>query len=231
LRGKSRTRAGGRQAAQVELDPQSRARFAYEADAIRKLCRRMITDGLRLGRILLNVRAHIESGMWVAWLREINFSLRGAQRYMALARKFSDATLVSRLEKVALRFDITAGYILTMESSPPQALPNALTTAEGGQSITPKVAQDIVAAARGENLSAAKEETAFERKLGIAERAMQWLAERRLPPSRSAERRAGDARRFRLIKARAAMLAALAGRDGEAEVELKTEADTTMTMH
>jgi hypothetical protein len=109
-----------------------------------------------------------------------------------------------------------------MPSTPDAALREAVAMAEKGLHVNKEIALGLAAEAKGLSPSEAAEERRWERDLKTAVHAMRRLAGRGIPPGRSAERKAGDARELQLIKGRAAMLEAQAVRNGET---VKTEAE------
>jgi hypothetical protein len=111
----------------VELDREVREQFRWEEDQVRKIGRRLLTDALAIGRIFLRVKFHIKQGMWLPWLRQLEFSERTAQRLMNLATRFEDPTLVADLERVQVHIDLSAGYLMAgaVTEVPDQAIAKA----------------------------------------------------------------------------------------------------------
>ncbi len=52
---------------------------------------------LEIGKRLIEAKDQMEHGDWLPWLKTVDFSERAAQRFMKLAREYSNPTLVSDL--------------------------------------------------------------------------------------------------------------------------------------
>jgi hypothetical protein len=222
---------GEQQAAPVALDPATRARFQWESDQVRQIARRMVTDAMRIGRLLLAVRERIKPGQWGAWLEEVSFTEAAARRFMNIAcRCADDPSLVTTLEQVKFHLHLSAAYALAAPSAPPEALRQAVEMAKRGETVGKKDAQRLLDATKKKQRQLESAELQkWQRGLAGMERAARRWAAGAIPPGLSEAERAGAARRIQMVEV---WLARTRGKLEEpSESAIGGEEKTTPTIH
>ncbi len=113
------------------------------AVAIDRAKGRHVESILEMGKHLAEAQellANHHGGTFNAWIEErCGLERRTAYRYIAAFRVFSGCDNLSQL------FDASAMYLLAAESTPEEALQDALERAESGERITYSTAKEIVA--------------------------------------------------------------------------------------
>jgi hypothetical protein len=126
------------------LEAATAEKLKAAAERIRQTFKRTIEDIISVGNGRLAVRAELEHGQWLPWLRaEFGWTDRTARNFMAVAGHFGKSETIS-----GLRIEPTAAYLLAAPSAPDEARQAAVERAEKGERITPKVAKEILAKER-----------------------------------------------------------------------------------
>jgi N6-adenosine-specific RNA methylase IME4 len=94
---------------------------------------------VEIGKELLLVKSLVQRGQFDAWVeQEFEWSRVTAYKLMAVAAKFGDSYTICTIRQSAL-------YLLASESTPDEAVAEAIHRADHGEEITHKVAKEIVA--------------------------------------------------------------------------------------
>lgn len=113
------------------------------AQRIRDLVGVARTCIIEIGRELIAAKAEVGHGGWLPWLtEEFGWSIRTADNYIAVARKFAS---VANLENLTI--DATALYALSAPDVPQQARDEAVEHAEAGDHVTLADAEAMIAEA------------------------------------------------------------------------------------
>jgi hypothetical protein len=92
----------------------SSTELVAHAEAIRALGRRAIADIIRIGEHLIDAKAIVGHGGWLAWLeREFGWAERTARNYMSAAELAAKSAMVADLD-----IDAGALYLLAARSTP-----------------------------------------------------------------------------------------------------------------
>jgi hypothetical protein len=112
------------------------------AAVIKGLLRNTARNIIDAGKALQAVKERLEHGQFSEWIEtEFGWSIRSAERYMAVAAKYDS---VSYLE----RFNVTALYQLASPSMPDEVEEAIMDRAAAGEDITPKLVQAVKAQAQ-----------------------------------------------------------------------------------
>lgn len=129
----------------IPLDVDVAQRVQAAAHRIRRLVQRSLEDVIAIGQELLAVKETLPHGQFCIWLRkEFDWTLRTAQRFMAVAQRFGSKNDTMSF----LKIDLTAAYMLASPSAPEEASVEALQRAKSGERITTSVAKDILGSFR-----------------------------------------------------------------------------------
>jgi hypothetical protein len=116
-------------------------RMHAAAQRIRLLVQRTLGDVIAIGQELLSVKETLPHGQFSAWLRaEFDWTLRTAQRFMAVAQRFGSKSDTMSV----MRIDLTAAYMLAAPTAPQKASEAALQRAQSGERITTSIAKKIL---------------------------------------------------------------------------------------
>ena len=123
------------------------ARFAPQADRIRRAGKLGFAAAVIQGEALLEVRAEAGHGQFRIWLA---FAFRGwserqAQQLMNLAR-WSKSEKFADLERLQNQINVSAFYLLAAPSMPPEVLDLIVDLAEHGRCINARAVREIAAA-------------------------------------------------------------------------------------
>jgi hypothetical protein len=111
------------------------------AQRIRDLVGVARTCIIEIGRELIAAKAEVAHGDWLPWLKEeFGWSIRTADNYIAVARKFAS---VANLENLTI--DATALYALSAPDVPQEARDEAVERAEDGEHISIADAEAMIA--------------------------------------------------------------------------------------
>jgi hypothetical protein len=125
-----------------QLDGETRIVVQQRASEIKSLVRATAENIAQIGEKLTEVRARLHNGGFNGWLEsEFGWSRRTAYNFIAVYEKFRDRANFAQLDIAT-----SALYLLAAQSTPDEAVNEALGRAESGERITPAVAQDIIAA-------------------------------------------------------------------------------------
>lgn len=112
------------------------------AERIRRRLKRAAQDVIDTGRDLIEVRARLPHGRFLAWVEaEFGWSDQTARRFIHVAERFGHIQTQQIVE-----FAPSALYLLAAPSAPDEAREEALSRAEAGEPITHAVAQQLLAA-------------------------------------------------------------------------------------
>lgn len=197
----------------ADLDVEA-GNLAREAAAhISSIQQRLVTDIVEIGNTLLRVKAALDHGSFIPWLKaEFNWTGRTAQNYMSVAERFgSNPKPISHLPLATV-------YSLAAPSTPDDVRDKIVTRLAGGEVVdVGEIKAEIGDARRqAERERAARER--LEKKSPEARKRAQAAFDRRM---REVERRKAEAEERRshqkaaLAEAAALVVSAL----GEAEVE------------
>jgi hypothetical protein len=126
--------------------------LADRAEQIRSLGKRVITDLIEIGRLLVECKARCGHGNWLTWLEhEFGWNEKTAERYMSLHR-------LQGQNRQIVEYDIPVSglYLLAAPSTPEAAREEVFNRAESGQRLRHADVQGIIdqhgepAASRGE---------------------------------------------------------------------------------
>ncbi len=122
------------------LDAETNQFVQQQTREIRLLMRRTAQDICEIGQKLIEVKKRLGHGRFLDWLSaEFAWTERTAQRFMSVAEKFgSQSDMMSDLD-----FAPSALYTLAAPSTPETARVEAMTRATAGETITPKLAEEI----------------------------------------------------------------------------------------
>jgi hypothetical protein len=111
-----------------------------------------------IGEQLQVVKAHLEHGQWLQWLRdEFGWSDQTARNMMHVAQRFKSKTVLN------LTIDQRALYLLAAPTTPPQAADEAVELAQHGEAISFTRAKALVDKHRGDTtLSSPRQAEAHE---------------------------------------------------------------------
>jgi hypothetical protein len=142
------------------MDSITVGKFCYEQAGENAPALREITTAIRqqdqtignavvmLGKLLIAAKAKLPHGSWSAYLcDECEYSERTARRLMQVAEVFGDET------DTGDRFDTSALYALSCDSTPVEARREAIDRAAVGERITKGIAAEIVDRHRGREQS------------------------------------------------------------------------------
>lgn len=141
-------------------------RAQQAAERVRQTPRENLQDVLAVGAELLSAKQCLGYGAFGEWLAgETGLSLRTAQLWMAVAKRFGSKSATVAHLKIQLR----AAYFLAGRSVPEEAVRAAIQRAEQGGEITEAIAREIVRQLRGETRewasARARQEAMSEREL------------------------------------------------------------------
>lgn len=123
------------------------------AGRIRQGLKKTVIEIIQIGQELAAVKAALPHGQFTDWLRaEFDWAERMAQNFMRVAERFGP--------KAAMIADLTiqptAAYLLAAPSTPNAALDTAIERALGGTKITTKLAKQIIAELRQQQVQTPK---------------------------------------------------------------------------
>lgn len=125
-----------------QLDDTTRDFVQQCTGEIKVLMRRTAQDIIDIGRKLIEVKARLGHGYYVAWLNaEFGWSRSTAHRFVSVAKTMGDSIQMLHGET----FDAKALYILASGKVPQSAREEAIDRAQQGERITTKVAKQIKA--------------------------------------------------------------------------------------
>ena len=124
----------------TSLDSDTASFIRQQTGEIRALMRRATQDIFEIGAKLMEIKAKLGHGNFLAWLEaEFSWTERTARRFMSVAEQFADKSdLVSDLD-----FAPTALYTLASPSLPEEARVEAIERAKSGEFISAKKAEEI----------------------------------------------------------------------------------------
>lgn len=127
------------------LEPKTAREVRSTTGRIRGRVKRTVEDLIAVGHDLGQVKEALPHGQFGKWLKaEFGWGERTAQNFMSVAGQFGP-----KRELIAdLRIAPTAAYLLAAPSASDEARERAIARAESGETITAKVARDILAQAR-----------------------------------------------------------------------------------
>jgi hypothetical protein len=121
------------------LDPEAAALVVDRTERIRARLERSARDIVEIGRDLLEVKATIEHGRFLAWLEaEFGMSQRTAYHFMSVAEKFATVASLDGITPTAL-------YMLAAPSAPAEARQAAVEAARTGGRVGPSEARAFIA--------------------------------------------------------------------------------------
>ena len=124
-----------------ELDTETSSVVQQRTDEIRALMRRTAEDIIAIGRKLIEVKARLGHGQFLAWLEaEFGWHRGTANRFMQVADAFSAV----EMSQIAT-FAASALYLLAAPATPETARAEALERAAAGEAITHSLARGILA--------------------------------------------------------------------------------------
>ncbi len=134
--------------------PGSAAWLDRKAEYVESLAYRQACDVIRIGQALLEVKAEVGHGRFVAWVEaKLPFGVHHARRHMNVARAFAEY----QREQFAL-FDPSALYVLAQPTGVrPEVRAHAVQLAGEGTRITHKLAKELVDAHRDVAVTRAEE--------------------------------------------------------------------------
>lgn len=119
----------------------TRDRFlADQADAIRRLGKQTVDSIIEIGHRLTQCHKALDHGRWLPWLeREFGWGEDTARRYM----RVYELNRTSKLRD--LKVPVSALYVLSARSTPPQAREEVIKRAQAGEAISHATVKEIVA--------------------------------------------------------------------------------------
>jgi Protein of unknown function (DUF3102) len=120
------------------LGAEARIVVQQRTGEIKSLLRATAQTALEIGQKLIEVKRHLGHGQWGGWLEsEFGWSQDTAARHIQIAQRMPDIPQIAE-------FDVSALYVLSAPSTPPEARESAIALAQSGQPITHAKAQAIV---------------------------------------------------------------------------------------
>jgi hypothetical protein len=131
----------------AELAPEIAAKLRAQAQSIRACMAKTVDNVIDIGNVLLAVKDALEHGQFRRWVAaEIRISPATSSRWMAMA------SLAKCFSLKHLSLD--AAYLLTAKDATPEIVAAVTTRAAGGEIMSAKMVQEMIADARRERLEA-----------------------------------------------------------------------------
>lgn len=135
-----------------QLEMESRIRVQTLADTIRRLMRVTAQQIVEIGEHLTEVRQRLGDNRFENWLdAEFGWKLRTAYNFMAVAEKFTAASLSDG------RLSASALYLLAAPGVPEEARTAAVEIAQSGGTVSREVARAVVRATKKRETAAVEE--------------------------------------------------------------------------
>jgi hypothetical protein len=128
----------------IPVDPDNARTLARHATEIRRLGKRVVSDVIEIGRLLVESKELVGHGDWLPWLsREFQWSDTTAERYMRVHKlSLKNGNLPN------LDIPLSGLYRLAAPSMPEVAKQEAISRAEAGEPMTLNTIKEIVGRAK-----------------------------------------------------------------------------------